>query len=147
MLATFTLHVVAPVLTGATIYLLYRTENLYVFRWVAAVGGSSVVDGLRGYMTGPGKLLPPWVRFVLPDGLWVYALTSCMMLIWGTSGGGAGRFWTYSGIAIGIAGEVGQGMGCVPGTFDVLDLFISTVGFAAAILLTPGRPEPCTRSI
>ena len=147
MLATFALHVVAPVLIGASIYLLYRTENLYVFRWVAEVGGSSVLDGLRGSMAGPSRVLPPWVRFVLPDGLWVYATTSCMVLIWGVSDGPASRLWIFSGAALAIASELGQAMGFLPGTFDLLDLLVSAVSFAAAMLLTSPPPDPCTRSI
>jgi hypothetical protein len=135
--ATFTLHVVAPVLIGATIYLLYRSENLYVFRWVAEVGGSSYVNSLRGYMAGSGKFLPPWVRFVLPDGLWVYALTSCLVLVWGASGGRASLFWISSGIGLSVASEICQAAGYISGTFDPLDLLASIVAFAMAMLLLP----------
>jgi hypothetical protein len=129
--SAFLRHVFLPVSGGAAIYLLFRSHHLWVFKWIEFVGLASFVDALSA------DIPPSWLLFSLPDALWVYGLTSCMLLIWQKEAAASTNLWVFSGIVLTFVSEAGQRLGMVPGTFDLLDLVLSTVAFVAAYLLSP----------
>jgi hypothetical protein len=106
----FLLQVVLPIAVGASIYVGWRTTDLLVFRWIDAVGASELVFR-------PAVPLPGWVLCSLPDGCWVYAYTSWMLMIWGRI-----TPWVLSGVILAVGAEFGQLLGLVPGTYDNLDV-------------------------
>ena len=131
------LHCGLPVSVGAYVYLAYRSTTLLAYQALARLGLGAALAGLREHAP---KLLAPLERellFTLPDGLWVYALTACMILIWGRRNAGLPSPWILVGFVLGAGGEVGQRVGLVPDTFDILDLAAIILGFAGAVLLTP----------
>jgi len=134
------LHVIAPLVAGAAIYLLLRAPTLLVFGWVDAAGGEAALRAARGHTLAYARALGDTALFSAPDALWVYALTAAMLLVWRGQPGRARHAWIVSGVLLGAGSELGQLAGVVPGTFDGRDLLVSVGAFALALLLTPTRP-------
>lgn len=126
------LHVLVPVMVGATIYLSWRSPTLLVFQWVRSWNLSSTVAAWRHTLAPLQGSIPRWVLFSLPDALWVYALTACMTMVWmRRQTEWAARLWIASGAFLGCSAEIVQWSGAIPGTYDSVDLLLS----AAAALL------------
>lgn len=128
-------HVALPVLLGGLIYVLWRSTDLLVFRWLAALGLDSIVASLRLLAAPFQEQLPTWVFYSLPDGLWAYAVTACMALIWAGYSCVSRVIWLSAGPLIGIGSELGQLVGMVPGTFEFADITLYAIGTCAALLL------------
>lgn len=141
------LHVILPVLAGATIYLLWRPRSLLVFGWLGALGLSPAVEAARGLAAPVEPHVPPWVLLSAPDGLWVYALMSALVLIWEGAGTRTGlRGWVGLAAAISLGGELLQGIAALPGTFDPGDLLACLAGASALFARRPRWPGTATSS-
>lgn len=123
----FAIHVAMPTAIGAMIYVLFRSTSLLVFDWLKTLGLLQLNLHLREMCSG--IRLPDWLLYSLPDGLWVYAVTSWMILIWASK---PPLPWLLVGVALGFGGEIGQFIGIVPGTYQHLDLIFYALGFLAA---------------
>jgi hypothetical protein len=130
----FSCAAVLPVLIGAAIYVLWRSETLLVFRWIDLVGASDGVRDLRQIagMFHPNQL----VRDCLPNGLWVFAFTAALRFVWGRQHTSKGVWaWICLPVAMALGGEFGQLVKFVPGTFDWIDVLATTAGFILAVCL------------
>jgi hypothetical protein len=136
-LSGFILHVSLPIVFGGLIYVCWRDPNLLMFKWFYAVGLESLILRLR-FATLPTKAaLPFWFIYSLPDGLWVYALTAFMILLWrDVKSLPIKMFWLSLGLLLGAGSELGQLAGIVPGVFDKADLAVCVIAPVAAFLLT-----------
>lgn len=135
--ACLMLHGVLPVMTGALIYLSWRSPTLLVFRWAASCGLTEVVNGWRYVVARAGSEFPDWFLYSVPDALWAYGLTTFMTRIWRDADDQrAARLWIYSGVMLGCGGEVGQLLSLVAGTFDLMDIILSVVAAALSIRVT-----------
>lgn len=47
------------------------------------------------------------------------------------------RMWVCVGGVLGAGGEIGQAVGIVPGTFDLMDLVLCVMAAVVAALVTP----------
>lgn len=128
-------HVFLPLLAGLSIYMFFRAQSLIIFDWFASAGLSGHVELLRVQSTTLNDFIPGFVIFSLPDALWVYSLTSLMLIIWNGSGGTSRLIWISLGLVLGAGAEVGQLLGLVRGTFDAVDLLLCTVAPAASLVL------------
>ena len=124
------LHVVLPIFVGTCIYIGWHSPSLLVFRWIE-------FSGLEPFIIRPSVELPNWMLYSLPDGCWVYAATSLMLLVWN-------RFvpWVWLSVVLAVASEVGQATGYVTGTFDWRDIY-----FYVGSFLIAGELHAQTRSI
>jgi hypothetical protein len=120
--------VVLPIALGATIYLIFRSPHLLVFRWLRAAGLLETTMQVREYFAA--VRLPDAVLYSLPDGLWVYAATSSMLLIWR---GSPPVCWLLAGVVLAVGGEIGQALSFVPGTYEHLDILAYLAGFTLAL--------------
>jgi hypothetical protein len=82
--------------------------------------------------------IPYIVEYCLPNGFWVYAGTSWMLLVWQHS-----TPWVYLYLVLGIGMEFGQLIGIVPGTFEWLDILACLLGFIVSYLVI----QKCTKNI
>ena len=114
-----------------------------MFRWYDVAGLTGMVHSIRNVV--PSALaVPCWFRFSLPDALWVYSFTATMCYIWADRDGVWKRVWTSAGVLLGAGGEVGQAIGVVPGTFDLVDLVLCVLaGLAAAFATTRSLRRAC----
>lgn len=125
----FLLHVALPTAAGAMVYLLFRTTSLLVFDWLQALCLLRWTLAARELCSGIH--LPDWLLYCVPDGLWVYAVTGWMCLIWTRR---PPLPWLLIGVVLGVGGELGQLVGVVPGTYQHLDLVFYLLGFFTACL-------------
>jgi hypothetical protein len=133
----FSIHVMLPLLVGGVVYICWRAPNLLMFRWFAELGLGPAIDWLRVGTASAQTALPHWFVYSLPDGLWVYALTALMMLLWrGVHSLPLKIFWLSLGALIGVGSELAQLAGILPGAFDAVDLLVCLVAPAAALVFT-----------
>lgn len=123
MIIRFLIHVIVPTAIGTAVYVGWRSTDLLVFRWIEYCR-------LSGLVFRPTIDLPHWLLYSLPDGCWVYAATSWMLLIWK-------RLvpWTWVAVVLAVGAEYGQLFGFVQGTYQTLDVLFYIGGFILAGVL------------
>jgi hypothetical protein len=130
------IHVLLPIIIGGGIYTLWRKPTLQMFMWYRELGLETTIAHLRELAADTRHSIPYWVLFSLPDGLWVYALTAFMTIIWQGSNSSINRTgWLTSGLFLGAGSEVGQLAGVIPGTFDLTDFLICCIATATAVFV------------
>ena len=123
-----------PILVGGLIYLLFRSTELLMFRWVEALGLDEALHQSRAQVATLDIELSEFTLFCLPDGVWVFACTAFFARLWHDGPLWMRVFWIGLGPVLAIGGELGQIIGFVPGTFDLLDMLaygLATVGALA----------------
>ena len=116
----FLTRVVLPLAIGTAIYVGWRSTDLVVFRWIDAIGASDL-------LIRPRFPLPEWMLYSLPDGCWIYAATSWLLLIWKRSSA-----WVFAILLLALAHEFCQLAGIVSGTYQHLDVAFYIGGFLLA---------------
>ena len=127
-------HVIIPILIGSFIYLIYRSETLIMFDWFNALGVSDLISTIRKFPLFDAQI-PLWIKYSLPDGLWVYSLTSLMIIIWKDVNSKSKYYWITSSIIIAIIIEIGQYFKFIPGTYDSIDIFLCLIAFSLSFLI------------
>ena len=122
----FLVHVAAPLLAGAAVYARLRPPVSFADRWLAAHG--LVVDHPHVHLTGAARVLAG----ALPSFVWTYAFTAAVVLVWRGSTSRSVAAWLALTLACALGFEFGQGLGLVPGTFSLGDVFATIAGFAMA---------------
>ena len=118
----FAAFVLLPIAIGTAVYVGWRTTSLLVFDWMSFLGIPH--DVFR-----PTISLPAPILYSLPDGCWVFAGTSWMLLIWRGF-----HPWAFVIAALAIGGEFGQAVQLVPGTFEWTDIAFYLGGFVVAFI-------------
>jgi hypothetical protein len=118
----FIAFVILPIAVGTAVYVGWRTNILFVFDWMAVCGIPA--DAFR-----PAVSLPPTILYSLPDGCWVFAGTSWMLLIWDRL-----HVWVFTFLVLGVGGEFGQAIRFVPGTFEWNDIAFCISGFTLPVI-------------
>ncbi|MEB2784947.1 hypothetical protein [Algoriphagus persicinus] len=118
---------IMPVILGGLIYVTFRTDTLIMFGWFKALGLSNIVDFLRSNQQIQNLTIPPWVKFSLPDALWLFSFNYVLLTLWNFNVNRQSAFWLFLAPTIGLFSEIGQLNGIVPGTFDIVDLVLLLV--------------------
>lgn len=135
-------NIIIPIYLGASIYLLFRATNLNVFTWIHYARADDIFFTFRNASADLINILPSGVLYSLPDGLWVYALTFAMCLIWLNDKNLIKYIFLAIGPSAGILGEIGQYFHIVPGTFDIIDLLIcGLASLLPFLILNKSRKE------
>lgn len=107
-------------LTGGLIYVIYRDKSLLMFNWFDSLGISKQVDCLRDIAQGGG--IYDWVKYSLPDGLWIFSYMFIIDAIWNGERNALSFIFIYGLPFIAILSEFLQCFGLCPGVFDWKDL-------------------------
>lgn len=102
-----------------------------------------LVLGALTYVGGSAHLLPrppAWALGHTADALWAYAVGAFVTLLWRDGPERPRRAWTLVAFATVVLAEVGQRFGWVPGTFDPIDLLVTSAAFGLALLVTSPSP-------
>lgn len=118
----FIIHVLTPVGVGLLIYVLSR--------------GSSDLEVGKLVTLMPFINLPEWLKFNLPDGIWLYSLLWSIYLVQRTSPPIERLLWLNIAIVLAFALEILQFVEDSLGTFDILDILIMVFATALFFLLT-----------
>jgi hypothetical protein len=125
---------------GGLLYLGFRTDALLGWQWAEALGLEAAGRALRAWLAPLS--VPDVVRFVLPDALWVYALTFVLARLHRGASRTERSAWLSIALLAGPGAELGQQLDLVPGTFDPVDLLATTAAFALALALEARRRSP-----
>lgn len=122
-------HIYLPIIIGGMIYTLFRVDTLLVFKVYEFLHIDRFIANFRESTLA--LEIPDFVKYSLPDGLWVYAFTYFLVSIW--------KFEENTGkekylimlipLCLGVGGEVMQIFFSQIGTFDYQDLFISLIAY------------------
>lgn len=115
---------IMPLILGGLIYLTFRTDSLIMFGWFKELGLSSVVDFLRSNQQIQSLIIPTWIKFSLPDALWLFSFNYILLTLWNFNLNRHSVFWLFLAPIIGLFSEIGQLNGIVYGTFDLVDLVL-----------------------
>jgi hypothetical protein len=91
-----------------------------------------LLAGTAIYFTANFIVLNKFIRNGLPDGLWSYALASCILIIWNRK---MNIFWMVLIFLFYVLFEILQYLNIIDGTGDYLDIIIY-FGFSIIPLLT-----------
>lgn len=116
-------------LIGGLIYVIYRSDSLLMFEWFKKIGIITNVVDLREYFSP--FLLPKWIIYSFPDGLWLLSYMLLVDVLWGEDYGNLYLFWLLILPAIALISELMQLVLSQLGTFDIIDLMC----YSVAILL------------
>ena len=108
------------ILTGGMIYVLYRPENLLLFRVTDNLGITPLIDILRS--NSLRVMLPSFIVNSLPAGLWT---ASYLLMMYITTKFHTRRIRLMLALPLPISAivlEFMQLLGWCPGTFDIYDL-------------------------
>ena len=105
-----------------------------MFDWFNALGVSDLISTIRKFPLFDAQI-PLWIKYSLPDGLWVYSLTSLMIIIWRDVKSKSKYYWIASSIIIAIVIELGQYLRLIPGTYDILDIILCLIAFSLSFLI------------
>ncbi len=120
------IHVVMPMILGGFLYILFREDSIVMFDWYNSLGFESIIYHFRENIN-TNIHLPKWIVYSLPDGIWIYSLTSLMLIIWYKDSSKTKYIWLLIGPILGISAELGQLINIVPGTFDNTDLIFCLI--------------------
>ncbi|QSZ27544.1 hypothetical protein ACETAC_01060 [Aceticella autotrophica] len=118
----------ASILVAIIIYVVFRSKNLILYKWIGVSTNSILILFSRNIQNNNYFL--NWIIYSLPDGLWLYSLTTIMILIWRNEASKIKYLFIYVGFTIAISHELGQFLHIFRGTFDVGDI----VAYIMAIL-------------
>ena len=135
------LHVFIPLLIGSSIYIFFRSTSIRVFKWINFLGIRRGIEEIRYSVSPSEKYLPIWVKFSLPDCLWVYSFTSAIIILW-QNDFNIGKYFLLFPVVLGCLVELAQLIKIFPGTFDIVDLLLNVSGFILSIVfLKPIKPK------
>ena len=110
---------VMSLLCGCLIYLLFRSENINIYKWCSSLGIINVVEQLRYNVSN--YHVSDFAKFSLPDGLYCVAYIFIVDALWHNEK--TIKHWIVALIpVIAIVNEILQYFGVVNGTFDWYDL-------------------------
>jgi len=134
------LNVILPLIIGGLIYISFRSVNLRMFVWFDAIGIHELIYKIRELFNPFKSYIPKWIYFSLPDGLWVYSFSYVLLLIWKDKLKVA-IVWLIIPFTAGCLVELAQLIKVFPGTFDYLDLIMSSLGIISSLLILKYKNE------
>lgn len=123
-------------LLGGGIYIYLRAPEFVFFGWIRNAGFGDLLESARNHGATGSHLLPDWIVFSLPSGLWAFAYTVIIATIWSGNRSRI-RFVWWATIPLLVFGyEFLQHLAILPGTFSPVDLAMGMAGILLGILIT-----------
>ena len=122
-------------LLGGIIYILFRTSEPAFFNWISAVGLDNWLDFARNSTLTLTPLLPDWIVYSLPNGLWAFAYALLITTIWSDSKSWLKYFWMASIPLLVLGFEILQYPKIIPGTFCIQDIILGIAGMTIGIIV------------
>lgn len=122
--------VILPLILSITIYLLFRPITLKGYNLLNPLLIKQLI-GLRSHFFNFSSILPNWVIYSLPDGLWIYSFTNAMLLLFDNKS--LKILFASVPIIMAYMHELCQLVLSNYGTFDVNDLILYSFFYLIAI--------------
>ena len=118
---------------GGLIYIIYRDKSLLMFDWFNSIGVSSGIDGLRSLFQGDGVY--GWVKYSLPDGLWIFSYMFLIDAIWNGEKIITSKLFLWFLPIVAILSECLQYFGLLSGVFDWKDMASYTLAITLFLII------------
>lgn len=118
---------------GGLIYIIYRDKSLLMFDWFNSIGVSSGIDGLRSLFQGDGVY--GWVKYSLPDGLWIFSYMFLIDAIWNGEKIITSKLFLWFLPIVAILSECLQYFGLLSGVFDWKDMASFTLAITLFLII------------
>ena len=110
------LHCVFPLLIGSVIYISFRSESAYFWKWADNMHIYDYLISFRLFINPNNFIYSNPFTQNLPDGLWVYSFSATLILV------NKNKYYVFFPLFISFFLEFLQFKNILPGTFDVIDL-------------------------
>jgi hypothetical protein len=126
---------ILALLLGVIIYILFRTSEPVFFNWIRAVGSDRWFNIARQKSLSLNLLLPEWIVFSLPNGLWAFSYALLITGIWSGRKSWLRTFWMASIPVLVLGFEILQYAEVIPGTFCMNDIAMGIAGLTIGIMV------------
>jgi hypothetical protein len=127
------LFVLLPILVGGLIYIVSRPKSLKMFKWFENINIDNLTNSIRDEFIHIEY--PYWVKYNLPDFLWVFSFTSLILIIWNKKIVSENISYIIFPVSVGVLSEIGQLFGIINGTFDLMDILFYSLGGLLSTLI------------
>lgn len=121
------------VLAGGMLYILFRPDSYVFYRWIEALGLDGVVGRIRSFSMPLLDKLPVWFVYSLPNGLWAFAYTVIICILWAGSRSRWRYAWYASIVVLVVGFELLQLTDLIAGTFCWVDMAFGAGGMGCGI--------------
>ena len=118
---------------GGLIYIGFRDESLLMFDWFENIGISHHIKLFRGIFDT--EWMCSWVKYSLPDGLWLIAYMLIIDAIWNGSNSISFYIFIYTLPFFALLSEILQYFGLFSGVFDWIDVICYSLAILLYILI------------
>ena len=118
---------------GGLIYIVFRDESLLMFDWFENIGISQHIKLFRGIFGT--EWMYSWVKYSLPDGLWLIAYMLIIDAIWNGSNSISFYIFIYALPFFALLSEMLQYFGLFSGVFDWIDVICYSLAILLYILI------------
>ena len=121
--------------SGGFLYIGWRDEVPALIYWLNGAGFENIIHGIRLYTSSITIILPDWVIYSLPQGLWAFALGTMISFIWSGQKSFISYLWYCTALMIPILWEALQFFQIIAGTFCKIDLGLGVVGVLCGFMI------------
>ncbi len=122
------------IFAGGLIYILFRPVEPLFLNWFSTVGIENWLYTVREKSLSICSFLPQWIVYSLTSGLWAFAYTLIVLVIWRGSRSFLKYFWFLSIPVLVFGFEVLQLTGALQGTFCLNDILWSAIGITFGLI-------------
>ena len=126
-------YVLLPILIGGLIYIVSRPKSLKMFKWFENLNIDKLTNLIRDEFIQIDY--PYWIKYNLPDFLWVFSFTSLILIIWDKKIVNENIYYIIFPVSVGILSEIGQLFGLINGTYDLMDILFYSFGGLLSTLI------------
>ena len=120
---------------GGLIYILWRPHEPQFFALFSETGLDNWVNSVRQSSLSASAILPKWIVFSLPNGLWAFAYSLIITTIWSGSKSKIKYFWIISIPVLVLGFETLQLTKIIRGTFSIQDIVFGIGGIIIGIIV------------
>ena len=122
------------ILVGGTIYLVFRTRKLLMFKPIPVIW-IAFLDNIKDNIGLPYNYLTSFIIYSLPAGLWTISYLILMQIICNDMPKTQRIAWVYSLPIILLIIECMQILSSIPGTFDILDVLCYFIPIFVSLII------------
>jgi hypothetical protein len=119
---------ILTLLTGGLVYVSFRVDSIVMFKWFSILNVDGLIQHFRGLTLHYCGILPDWILYSLPDGLWVFSYVSIVLYVWKAEINYNNFIWVILIPLYAVIHEIGQFFQVVSGTFDSTDMLFFMAG-------------------
>ena len=126
---------VIAIFFGGLIYILWRPYEPQFFTLFSETELGNWVNSIRKSSISESAVLPKWIVFSLPNGLWAFAYSLIIVRIWSGSKSRIRYFWLTTIPVLVIGFELLQYAKIIHGTFCLQDILFGIAGIIVGIIV------------